>query len=489
MEENKNLKHKTLSNFVWKFAERGGAQGVSFIVSIVLARMLSPNDYGLLALITVFISIFNVFVDCGLGSALIQKKDADDLDFSTVFFCNIVFCTFLYIILFFSAPMIAGFYENTELIPIIRVLGVTILISGVRSIQSAYVSKHMIFKKFFFATIFGTIGAAAVGITMAKLGLGVWALVGQQLFNNIFGTVVLWVTVKWRPKKMFSFHRLKGLFSFGWKLLVSGLINTVYNDIRQLIIGKLYSSEDLGFYNKGKQFPNLVVENVNTSIDSVLFPVLSECQDTPQRLKELTRRAIRTSGYIMWPLMMGLAAVGEPLVTLLLTEKWLPCLPYMYIFCFTCGMMPIQTANLNAIKALGRSDLFLKMEIIKKTVNMVIIIAVSGISVFAIGLAGIPIVLVAAIVNIFPNKRLLGYSYWEQIKDIAPMFLMSLLMAVIVYLVGKILPFHIIINLIIQVLSGAIVYIAESIIFKVDIFYFLLNTLKSLIKKMKGVKV
>ncbi len=477
MSKNSDLKNKTLSSLIWKFSERCGAQGVGLIVSIVLARLLSPDDYGLLALVTVFISIFNVFVDCGLGTALVQKKNADDLDFSTVFYCNIVFCSILYCLLYFTAPLIAGFYENLKLTAVIRVLGVTILLSGVRSIQNAYVSKNMIFKKFFFATIFGTIGAAVIGIVMAYNGFGVWALVAQQLFNSFIGTLTLWIAVKWRPKKLFSFKRFKDLFSFGWKLLASSLINSIYNDICQLIIGKVYTPSDLGYYNRGKQFPNLIIENVNTSIDGVLFPVLSKCQNNSDQVKDITRKAIRTSGYIMWPLMMGLAAVGELFIKLLLTEKWLPCLPYMYIFCFCCGTFPIQTASLNAIKAIGRTDLFLKTEIIKKTFALTLIIIATNISVLAIGLAVIPITIFSAIVHIFLNRKLLGYSILEQIKDIAPSFLMAFFMAVIVYLTGFIkLP--VIVTLIIQVLTGLIIYLSESLIFKVETFNYLLNTIK-----------
>ena len=225
-------KTKVMSNFLWRFAERCGAQLVTFVVSVVLARILDPEVYGTIALVTVFITILNVFVDSGMANALIQKADADDLDFSSVFYFNVTICVILYLIMYVSAPAIAGFYNMPALTPVIRVLSLTIIVSGLKNVQQAYVSRNMLFKRFFFATLGGTIGAAAVGITMAYLGYGIWALVGQQLFNTIVDTAVLWVTVKWRPKKMFSFTRLKGLFSYGWKLLVSSLLNTVYNNIK-----------------------------------------------------------------------------------------------------------------------------------------------------------------------------------------------------------------------------------------------------------------
>ncbi len=480
--DDSKLKKKTLVGLFWKFLERCGVQGVGFVVSIVLARMLDPSDYGILALVTVFTSIFGIFGDFGLGSALVQKKDADEVDYSSVFYCNIVSCVVLYVILFFTAPLFSWFYENDSLTLIIRVLGLSIPISGFRVVQNAYLSQKMQFKKMFFATLGGTIGAAVVGIVMAYYGFGVWALVGQHLFNTLFGTIALWVVVRWHPKWLFSFARIKVLFSYGWKILVSNFINTLYNDIRQLIVGKMYSTADLGQYNRGKQFPHLIVDNVNSSIDGVLFPVLSKCQNDVSRVKEITRKAIRTSGYIMWPLLLGMAAVGEPMVTLLLTEKWLPCLPFLYIFCFANGFVPVSTANLNAIKAMGRSDLNLKMEIIKKSFAVIMIIVSVPFGVLAIALSGIPITLFACAVNIFPNRKLLGYSYLEQFKDMAPSFLMALVMAVAVYFMSWI-PLPLIVILILQVATGAVIYILESIILKNGTFKYLLGTLKGFLSK------
>lgn len=478
-----DIKSKTVSNFIWRFAERCGAQGVAFVVSIVLARLLSPEDYGIISLVTVITAILQVFVDSGMGNALIQKKDADNVDFSTVFYFNIFLCIVLYIILFFCAPAIALFYAQPELTPVIRVLSLTILISGVKNVQQAYVSKKMIFKKFFYATLGGTLVAAFVGIWMAYQGYGVWALVIQQILNAIIDTLILWITVKWRPNLVFSLTRLKGLFSYGWKLLVSSLINTIYNDVRQLIIGKMYSSADLAYYNRGKQFPHLFVSNINASIDSVLFPVMSEKQDEKEKIKQMTRRSIMVSSYIMWPLLLGLMAIGRPLIELLLTEKWLPCLPYLYIFCFVYGMQPIHTANQNAIKAIGRSDLFLKMEIIKKVVGISIILITMHFGVLVIGLGSVVYTIFASIVNVFPNRTLLGYKYTAQLQDILPSFLLAAFMAVMVYFVSYVtLPDVAIIA--IQILLGAGLYIGGSILFKMEIFRYLLDVVKKF--KNKG---
>ena len=471
---NKNLKKITIVNMFWRFAERCGAQLVSFIVSIVLARLLTPDEYGLVALATVFISILQVFVDSGLGNALIQKKEADETDFSTVFYYNIVFCLIIYLIMFFCAPFIALFYEIPLLTSLVRVLSLTIIISGVKNVQQAYVSKHLMFKKFFFSTICGTIISAVIGIIMAYKGYGVWALVAQQLLNTFIDTIILWFTVKWKPKLIFSFSSLKVLWSFGWKMLLSNLINTIYNDIRQLIIGKTYSSADLAYYNKGKQFPKLIVTNVNTSIDSVLFPVMSEYQDDKQRIKTMTRRSIKTSSFFMWPVMFGLMATSKNLILLLLTEQWIPCVPYVLIFCFVYGFQPIHTANLNAIKAMGRSDLYLKMEIIKKSVGIILILITMNISVLAIGISSIAYTIFAGIVNSFPNYRLISYNIKEQLIDILPTFLLSLGMGCIVYSISY-LNLNSILILIIQIFSGIAIYILGSYIFKFETFIYLLQ--------------
>lgn len=475
---------KVLSNFLWRFLERCGAQGVSFIVSIVLARILDPSVYGVIALVTVFTNIIGVFIDCGMGSGLIQKKDADDLDFSSVFYFNITMCSVLYLVMFFCAPLIAAFYNMPELTPLVRVISLTLIVSGVRSIQGAYVSKNLMFKRFFFSTLGGTIGAAIIGIGMALAGFGVWALVVQNLFNFILDTIILWITVKWRPKKMFSFERLKGLFSYGWKLLVSALLDTGYNNLRALIIGKMYTAADLAYYNKGGNWPNLFVTNINSSIDSVLLPTMSKEQDNPERVKSMTRRAIKTSTYLIMPLMVGLAVCAEPLVSLILTDKWLPLVPYMRLFCFSYAFWPIHTANLNAIKAMGRSDYFLILEIIKKCVGLVAILSTMWISVMAMAYSLLVVSVLSQIINSWPNKKLLNYSYLQQLKDMLPQICMSLAMGAIVYCV-QFIGLNSILTLLIQVPVGVLTYWAGSKLFKIDSYEYLLGTVKGLLSRKK----
>lgn len=473
----------TITNFLWRFAERCGAQGVSFIVSLVLARLLSPDDYGTVALMTVFISILSVFIDSGFSAALIQKKDADELDFSSIFYFNLVSCGLMYLILFFAAPLISAFYGRSEMTAMLRVLGITFLISGVKSVQTAYVSKNMMFKRFFFATLGGTIGAAFVGIGMAMKGYGAWAIIAQSLFNNTVDTLILWLTVKWRPKWQFSFRRLKQLFSYGWKLLVSSLLDTVYGNLRSLIIGKVYSSEDLAFYNKGQHLPNLIVSNVNSSIDSVLLPTMSAAQNDREAVKSMTRRSIQTSTYVMAPLLLGMAACATPLIRLLLTQKWLPCVPFLVIYCITYMFYPVHTANLNAIKALGRSDLFLKLEICKKVIGLIVLAITVPISVMAMGYSLLVTSVLGQIINSWPNRKLLNYGYLEQLKDILPGIGLAAFMAVCVYLIQWLgLPDFV--TLLIQVPLGAVIFVAGSALLKLEAFTYLWGMVGPVLKRV-----
>ena len=486
MAESFNRKN-IFSGFVWRFAERSGAQGVAFLVSILLARNLVPEDYGTIALIGVFTAILNVFVDCGLGNALIQKRDADDCDFSSVFYFNLFMCSVLYMVMFFFAPYIAVFYNKPELVLIIRVLSLTLIISGLKNVQQAYVSRNMMFRRFFFATLGGTIGAAFVGIMMALYGFGVWALVIQQLFNVTVDAIILWFTVKWRPKKIFSLERLKGLFSFGWKLLVSSVLDTFYRELRQLIIGKKYSSQDLAYYNQGQKIPNLVVMNINTSIDSVLLPAMSNVQDDVVKVGSMTRRAIKISTYIMAPCMMGIAFLAPSLVRLILTDKWLSCVSFLRIFCITYMFYPVHTANLNAIRALGRSDIFLKLEIQKKAVDLVLLLSSMWFGVMAMAYSLLISSVLCQLINSWPNKSLLHYGYLQQIKDILPAISIAILMGSMVWCISL---FHLpdVIQVLIQVPVGVAIYILLSKLFHIEAYEYLKNILRQRIGKLKEQK-
>ncbi len=480
---NNDLKNKTISGFLWRLAERIGAQAITFIVSIILTWFIIPEDYAVISLVTIFITFCNIFVTSGFGSSLVQKKDCDELDFSSVFYFNIVFSLLVYALLYFTAPLISRFYELELLCPVIRVMGIRIIVAAVNSVQQAYVSRTMQFKRFFFSTLGGTLASGVVGIGMAYYGFGVWSVVAQYLFNNVVDTVVLWFTVKWRPGPKFSAERLKSLFSYGWKILVSGIIDEAYKNIRGLFIGKIYTKDNLALYNNGQKIPNLIVDNVNASIASVLFPAIAKKQTDREAVRSMTRRSVKIGGYVMIPLMVGLALCAETLVHIILPETWYECIPYIRITCFSGALIPLQTANLQAIKAIGRSDVSLKVEIIKKTTCFLIFLSVCKVSVMAIAYSTIVTSMVSLIINSFPNSKLLGYRYIDQMIDILPYVLMSAVMGAAVYFTG-LLPVHNILLLILQVISGVIVYVALSFIFKVDSFYFLLESLKSIKSKL-----
>lgn len=473
------VKNTVLSSLFWKFLERGGTQGIQFIISIVLARLLSPEDYGIIALITIFIAFATIFVQASFSTALIQKKNTDQVDFSSVFYISLGIAAMLYILLFFTAPAVAGFYEQPLLVSVIRILALSLLLTPITSVQNAYIAKNMMFKKLFFSSLGATVVSGTVGVIMAYKGFGVWALVWQQIVSQLVITIILWFTVKWRPKLLFSIKRAKGLFSYGWKILIPSLIDRLDVDLRSLVIGKLYNANLLGFFNKGQQFPNLIVSNVNESIQSVLLPALSNEQDDRKRVKDIVRRSIVTGAFIIFPLMIGMAATSESLVRVLLTDKWAPCIPFMQILCFYYALFPMHTPNLQAINAIGRSDIFLRLEIIKKSIGFAILAITAFYNAYIIAWGVLINGIIAVFINIYPNRKLLNYGYIEQAKDILPPLLISLIMGVAVYCINFInlepLP-----TLVIQVVLGAILYIGLSKIFKLECFNYLLVSIKAI---------
>lgn len=475
-------KNLVIKNLIWKFTERIGVQGIQFIIQIVLARLLLPEDYGLISLVTIFIAIANVFVQSGFSTALIQKKDVDEVDFSSVFYLSLGVAVTMYILIFIGAPYVSNFYGEPDLALVLRILAITLFFGAFNSIQNAIVAKQMQFKKLFFSSLGAAIVSGAIGIILAYLGFGVWALVSQQILSQISITIILCFTVKWSPDLIFSLERVRVLFNYGSKLLVSSLIDTVYMNLRNVVIGKLYTPDILGMYNRGEQFPQLIVTNINGSIQSVMLPTLSLEQDNKERLKSIVRRSIVTSSFIVFPAMVGLAAIAEPIVRILLTDKWLPCVPFLQVFCFTYALMPIHTANLQAINAIGRSDIFLKLEIYKKVIGVGILIITIPKGVYAIAIGGLVSSLIGSFINSYPNLKLIDYSYKEQVKDIIPSFIISIIMGGIVYGVS-LLNMSLILTLIIQILVGAISYLGMAYFFKLECFYYLLNTIKDILKK------
>ncbi len=490
--ENKNsanFKGSVIKSLFYKFMERCGQQGIAFIVQIILARLLDPTDYGVLTLITIFINISQVFVQNGFNTALIQRKDVTEKDYSSVFYVSMAIAVLLYGVLFVCAPFIADFYEMPELKNVLRVLALILIPGAFNSIQNARIARAMQFKTLMYSTFGAVIISGIVGITMAYMGFGVWALVAQQFTNHISICIILLFVTKWYPKRILEFNRIKVLFSFGWKLLCSGLIDTTYKELRSLVIGKKYDSGTLGYYNRGKQFPDLIVHNLNGAIQSVMLPALSKQQDDKAKMKSMMRRSIVTSSFIIFPLMAGLAAVAQPLVSLLLTDKWLPCVPYLQIYCFTYAFYPVNSANLMALNAQGRSDQFLKLEIIKKAYGLVVLL----ITVFcfhsplAIALGGAATTLLSCFVNASPNKKLLNYSYHEQLKDIAPSLVLSLVMCAVVYCILFLgLPSWL--TLIIQIIVGIVLYVGLAWLLKFECFVYLKNVITAFLNRKKSNK-
>ena len=470
-----------LSNLIWKYLERFAGQVVGFIISIILARILVPEQYGTLALVMVFIQIANVFVESGFNTALIQKKEADDVDFSSVLFLSLGVALVLYIVIFFSSPFIAYFYNQPNLIKMFRVLSLTLFIGAFNTIQNAFVAKHMLFKKLFASSLGAVTISGFVGIVAAYSGLGVWALVAQHLTSQLAITVILWFTVKWRPRLIFSFTRIKTLFSYGSKLLASSVLDTLYMNLRTLVIGRMYTPSMLGFYNRGEQFPKLIVNNINGSIQSVILPTLSAHQDNKKRVKEMMRRAIVTSSFLIFPMMIGMAVVAEPLVKFVLTDKWLPAVPFLQISCVSFALMPIHTANLQAINAIGRSDIFLKLEIAKKIIGLIILAVSLPLGVYAIAIGQVVNSIISSFINAYPNKVLLDYSLNEQLRDVMPSLIISLIMGGCVFLLNF-LDFLAWQTLLIQVVSGGIIYIGLGKVFKMESYSYLVGTIKQLIK-------
>lgn len=477
-------KSTIISSLFWKFMERAGVQFMQFIASIVLARLLAPEEFGLIALVMIVITIADVFVQSGLGTALIRKKEADDLDYSSVFYASLTLAVAVYTVIFFAAPSIAAFFGQNELVPVIRVLTLTLFIGVFGSIQNAYVARNMMFKKLFYRGLGATIPSGALGIILAYQGFGIWSLVFQQLANALLSVIVMWFTVPWRPHLYFSMERLKGLFSFGWKLLVSSLIDNIYDKIRALVIGKMFSSAALAFNDRGDHFPRLLITNINQSISAVLLPSLSQYQDDRPQLKKMARRAITTSSFVLAPMMAGLAMLAHPLVLILLGEKWLPCVPFIQAYCFTYALYPIHTSNLAAINAIGRSDIFLKLEIIKKIYGFALIIGSYLYFKTPIGLAYGAMVsaVLSSFVNAFPNKKLMGYGYLEQIKDICPSFILSAIMAAGMY--GfSLLEINLYTSFILQIILGIIIYLAVAKILHLECFEYIIKTVFELRKK------
>ena len=477
-----SIKKQTITGAFWKFGERALTEEIQFIISIILARILMPDDYGLIALVSIFTVFCDKLIICGFATSLIQKKNADNADFSSVFYFSLVAAILLYTLLFFVAPFIASFYDRFDrdtLIAVIRVSGLSLFLVAFNSVQLAYISKNMLFKRNFWSALGAIIVSGGLGIAMAYNGFGVWSLVAQSMIKTFVGMLILLLTVRWKPDLSFSFTRLQELFSYGWRIFVSSIIKVIYNDIRTLVIGKVYTPADLAFYNRAQILPQLVDSNVTGTIDSVLFPAYSKLQDDKKALVGAMRRAVKTSCYILMPILALMAAVAFPLVRVLLTDKWLTCVPFMQILCFAFMFSPVETENLQSIKAIGRSDIVLRLEIVKRTIGVLLLIIAVPIGLHAIAWSMVFGNVIAAILNAFPNKKLIGYSFFKQLMDIIPSILMS---ALVFAVANAFIYFNPEMNVWWQLVGGSCLgvftYFICSWIFQVETFMYIATLLR-----------
>ena len=480
-----DIKKKTVSGFAYKFAERVGAQGINFIVQIILARILLTDEYGLIALVMVFITICDVFVTYGFGNSLIVNKQSDSLDFSTCFYFGLVLAVVLYAAVYFATPFIAAYYKKFDydlLVPVIRVMALRIPIAAVNSVQHAYVSKHMRFKKFFYATLIGTLVSGVIAVIMAYAGFGVWALVEQYLGNVLIDTVCLWIIVGWRPTREFSFKRLKAIYDYGWKILAVGLIDTIYGQLRSLIIGRQYSSSDLAYYNRGYRFPSFAMRLIEPTVNTVLFPALSQCQDDQKQMREITRKVMMASTYIVSPVMVGLAVVAKPLVLVLITEKWLPCVVFLQIGCLANLFRPNQFINNCVVRASGNSALLLKLDILKKSIGLVILLVSMQFGLFWIAFSLVFFYFISMVINIAPNRKILNYGYLAQCRDFLKNLVPALIMGVCIYPLSYI-EMPPIVLLMAQVVLGAAVYWVISVVTKNESYKTALGFARQIMKK------
>lgn len=468
------MKQKVAKGVFWKLLENGGAQGIQFVIAILLARMLTPAEYGVVGIIMIFITIANVFVQSGFGTALVQKKQADEMDFSSVCYFEIVLAAGMYGILYLAAPVIASYYEIEELRAIVRVLAVVLFPGAVISVQTAYVSRKMEFRGLFLSTLAASVVSGAVSIWMAYKGYGVWAMVGQQVMYYGALMMALFLTVSWKPARMYSMERVREMFGFGWKLLCASLLDTVFNNLYGLFIGKIYNEELLGSYNRGEQFPKLIATDLGMAIQAVLLPAFSSRQEDVVRVRQMVRQAIRLSSFVTLPMLLGMFAVADTMVEVLLGEKWLICVPFLRIMCISYCFWPIHITNLQAINAMGRSDIFLRLELVKKGLSLAALGVGMCFSVYGMVMIKAVQDFLCTFVNAAPNRKLLGYRIGQQWMDVMPSAGLSFVMCILVMTVGRLFGEMVpLVRLTVQIGCGAVVYTGLAWLFKMDSFWYL----------------
>lgn len=453
-----SLKDKTVKGMGWSAVENITRLGVAFIVSIILARLLSPEEYGLIGILAIFISIFSAIVDSGFTNALIRKQDATDTDYSTVFYTNLVLSIVLAAVLFFCAKPIADFFERQELVSLTRVMSSVVVINALAIVQRARTMKAIDFKTQTKITFISSICSGIIGISMAFLGYGVWALVGQQISNQLLSTVFFWIFNKWTPKLVFSWTSFKEMWAFGSKLLASSLIDTAWKEVYQVVIGKCYNPATLGLYTRAKQFADLCSSNLTSVVQRVSYPVLSSIQDDRIRLKCAYQRVIKTTMLPTFVLMLGMAACAESMIFVLIGEQWLKCVPMLQIICTYEMLYPLHALNLNMLQVQGRSDLFLKLEIIKKMIAIGPLLLGIFVNIYWMLAGSLVISLISYYLNAYYSGPFLNYGIKEQVKDVLPSFSVAIAMAVPV-LAMSFIPMNPFILLPLQILVGAVIAI------------------------------
>ncbi len=481
-----SLKNKTIFGFVWRFLQNAGSQIISFTISIILARILTPEDYGVVALMTIFTNIALVFVRTGFSSAIIQKKELSDTDLSTVFYSGMGMALVLYGILFFSAPYIALLYEEPLLTDLLRVQSLIIVLGAAYSVQQALINRNLQFKKSFAISMCGAVVQGASGIFLALQGFGPWALVYSNVIHYIVAAILMWCIVKWKPKFVFSGASFKSLFSFSSKMLAAGLLDSLFNNIRSIIIGIQYSSADLAYYNKGHQFPTLIMTQVDGSMTTVLFSSLSKYQFDWENGLRVLRRAMKTSIYVCAPLMAGMFAVADPMIRILLTDKWVDSVVYVQLVCIICMFWPLS-AQRHALNARGKSGIALRMNMFGKAVTLVCLLLTFRHSVYLMIASSIFASSICLVVNAFVYRKHLNYKFKEQIADILPAILLSVAMGAVVYWITW-LPLHDLVKLLIQVPLGILVYIGGSWLFKLESFSYIMTIVKGYLGKKQQIK-
>lgn len=457
-----SLKHKTVIGTIWSSVERFSIQGIQFVVMIIMARLLTPQDYGLVGMIAIFIAISQSLIDSGFSQALIRKQDRNEIDNSTVFYFNIIVGLLLYIILFFCSPLIADFYNEPELTPITRCIGLGLIFNSLGVVQRAIYTTGLNFKTQAKASLIGAIVSGIIGIVMAYTGFGVWAIVAQQIANTALVVIFLWIYSKWHPIIAFSKKSFHELFGFGSKLMISGLIDTLYRNIYLIVIGKLFKASDLGYYTRAHQFSDFASSNFTGIFQRVSYPVLCTIQNDDERLSDIYRRLLRTSTFIIFPLMTGMSVLAYPLILTFLTDKWAFSALLLQIICLGMMWYPVHAINLNLLQVKGKSDMFLRLEIIKKIVGVATLCITLPLGLIAMCWGTVINSLISLVINTYYTGKLINLGFIAQMKDLLPVLILSLVAGIVVYISISFLPLPSWLQLVCGVIEGSLIYIGVA---------------------------